>query len=293
MSPQRALARGCAAGACAERLSRAGAHALERGVSADQALSAFDIVLLAAAGLFGGAANALAGGGTFFTFPAMLEVGLPPVLANASNAVALYPGRFPSVYAGRRELAQMRSRLLRACLVAALGSLAGAWLLLATKERVFTSLIPWLLLFATLLFAFGGQLVAATQRFRPNPRARGVGLALGIAFETVVAIYGGYFGAGAAFMVMAGHAMTGIADVRRNVALKNLVITVMTTVSVATFIVAGAVAWRETLVMMAGALPGGYLGARWAQRLDPVKLRWFIITIGVALTVYYFWKVCL
>jgi uncharacterized protein len=288
MSPQVLPARACAGAAFAGTSQH-----LEQGATADHALSAFDIVLLAAAGLLGGAANALAGGGTFFTFPAMVEVGLPPVLANASNAVALYPGRFPSVYAGRRELAQMRSRLLRACIVATLGSLAGAWLLLATKERVFTSLIPWLLLFATSLFAFGGRLVAATQRFKAKRGARGMGLALGIAFEALVAVYGGYFGAGAAFMVMAGHAMTGIEDVRRNVALKNLVITVMTTVSVAVFIVAGAVAWRETLVMMAGALPGGYLGARWAQRLDPVKLRWFIIAIGVALTAYYFVKVYL
>ena len=249
------------------------------------------MLLLIVAGLFGGAGNALAGGGTFFTFPALLEVGLSPVVANASNAVALYPGRFPSVYAGRRELMQMRSRLLRACLVAALGSLAGAWLLLATKERTFTSLIPRLLLFATLLFAFGGRLVAATQRVKPRRGARGIGFVASLAFEATVAIYGGYFAAGAAFMVMAGNAMTGIADVRQNVALKNLVITVMTTVSVITFIAAGAIAWRETLIMMAGALPGGYLGARLAQRLDPVKLRAFIIAIGGALTVYYFVKV--
>lgn len=273
-------------------LSRAAARGLERGEPRGLLpLSTFDIALLVAAGLLGGAANALAGGGTFFTFPAMLEVGLPPVTANASNAVALYPGRFPSVWAGRRELMQMRSRLLRACLVAALGSLAGAWLLLATKERVFTSLIPWLMLFATLLFAFGAQLVAATQRLAPKRGAGGTGLAFALLFETVVAIYGGYFGAGAAFMVMAGHAMSGIADVRKSVALKNLVLTVMTTVSVAVFVAAGAVAWRETLAMMAGALPGGYWGARLAQRLDPVKLRWSIIAIGLALTGYYFWKV--
>jgi uncharacterized membrane protein YfcA len=255
-------------------------------------LSAFDIALLVAAGLFGGAGNALAGGGTFFTFPAMLEVGLPPVTANASNAVALYPGRFPSVWAGRRELMQMRSRLLRACLVAALGSLAGAWLLLVTKERVFTGLIPWLMLFATLLFAFGAKLVAATQRVAPRRGARGMGLALALALETLIAIYGGYFGAGAAFMIMAGHAMTGIDDVRRNVALKNLAVTVMTTVSVAVFVAAGAVAWRETLLMMAGALPGGYWGARLAQRIDPAKLRWSILAIAAALTAYYFVKVC-
>lgn len=256
-------------------------------------MSAFDIALLVAAGLLGGAGNALAGGGTFFTFPAMLEVGLPPVTANASSAVALYPGRFPSVWAGRRELAQLRPRLLRACLVAALGSLAGAWLLLVTKERVFTGLIPWLMLFATLLFAFGGRLVAATQRLAPGRGARGTGLALALALalETAIAIYGGYFGAGAAFMIMAGHAITGIADVRKSVALKNLVVTVMTTVSVAVFVAAGAIAWRETVAMMAGALPGGYWGARLAQRIDPAKLRLAILAIAVALTAYYFWKV--
>jgi hypothetical protein len=153
---------------------------------------------------------------------------------------------------------------------------------------VFTNLIPWLMLFATLLFAFGARLVAATQRLAPKRGMRGTGLALALAFETLIAIYGGYFGAGAAFMVMAGHAMTGIADVRRNVALKNLAVTVMTTVSVAVFVAAGAVAWRETLLMMAGALPGGYWGARLAQRIDPAKLRWSIIAIGLALTAYYF-----
>ena len=254
-------------------------------------MSAFDIALLIAAGLFGGAGNALAGGGTFFTFPAMLETGLSAVVANASNAVALYPGRFPSVYAGKRELLQMRSRLARAVIIAAVGSLAGAWLLLVTKERVFASLIPWLLLFATLLFALGGRLVVAMQRLKPKRGGRGVGVVLGLVFEAAVAVYGGYFGAGAAFMAMAGNAMMGISDVRQNVALKNLVITVMTTVSVVTFVVAGAVAWHETLAMMAGALPGGYFGARLAQRLDPVKLRGFILAVGAALTVYYFVKV--
>src|SRR5262249_4772603 len=103
----------------------------------------------------------------------------------------------------------------------------------------------------------------------------------------------GYFGAGAAFMIMAGHAMTGIDDVRRNVALKNLVVTVMTTVSVAVFIAAGAIAWPETLAMMAGALPGGYWGARLARGIAPAKLRWSIIAIAVALTLYYFVKVYL
>jgi uncharacterized membrane protein YfcA len=251
----------------------------------------FDIALLVAAGLFGAAANALAGGATFFTFPAMLEVGLPAVTANASNAVALWPGRFPSVVAGWRALAGIPGRrIARGCLIAALGSVAGAWLMLGTRERVFTGLIPWLLLFATLLLAFGGRFVVAMQRLPPRRGSASAGRALALAFEFAVAVYGGYFAAGAAFMVMAGHAMTGLADIRQSVALKNLVLTVMTTASVATFVLAGAVAWRETLVMMAGALPGGYLGAWLAQRLDPERVRRAIIAIGAALTAYYFFK---
>jgi len=253
-------------------------------------VSAFDIALLLGAGLLGGAANALAGGGTFFTFPAMLEVGLSPVVANASNAVALWPGRFPSVIAGWRDLVKLRPRLPRSCAIAALGSLAGAWLLLATQERVFTAMIPWLLLFATLLFAFGARLVPLFRTLKPRNGGRSVALVAASAFEALVAIYGGYFGAGAAFMVMAGNAMTGVDDVHQNVALKNLLITLMTTVSVAVFVIAGVVAWRETLVMTVGAFIGGYAGARLARRLHPGKLRVFIIAIGMALTAYYFAK---
>jgi len=256
-------------------------------------VSPLDIALLLGAGLLGGAANALAGGGTFFTFPAMLEVGLSPVVANASNAVALWPGRFPSVIAGWHDLMKVRHRLLRSCTIAALGSLAGAWLLLATQERVFTALIPWLLLFATLLFAFGAKLVPLFHALKPRNGGRGLAFAVSAGFEALVAIYCGYFGAGAAFMVMAGNAMTSVDDVHQNVALKNLLITLMTTVSVAVFVVAGIVAWRATLVMTLGAFAGGYAGARLARRLHPGKLRFFIIAIGVALTVYYFAKVYL
>jgi uncharacterized membrane protein YfcA len=256
-------------------------------------VNAFDIALLLGAGLLGGASNALAGGGTFFTFPAMIEVGLSPVVANASNAVALWPGRFPSVMAGWRDLAKLRGRLPLSCAIAAIGSLFGAWLLLSTQERVFTAMIPWLLLFATLLFAFGAKLIPLFRAMKPKRGGGGVAFVAGAVFETIVAIYGGYFGAGAAFMVMAGNAMTGVDDVHQNVALKNLLITLMTTVSVAVFVAAGAVAWRETLIMMLGAFPGGYIGAKLARRLHPVRLRVAIIVIGLAMSAYYFAKVYL
>ncbi|MCW5773853.1 MAG: sulfite exporter TauE/SafE family protein [Rhodospirillaceae bacterium] len=253
-------------------------------------MSAFDLALLFAAGLVAAAANALAGGGTFFTFPAMLEVGLAPVTANASSAVALWPGHIPSVVAGWRDLMQIKGRLALSCAAAALGSLAGAWLLLATRERVFTALIPWLLLASTLIFAFGARLVPAFRALRPRRGGRPLGAILAAAYETLVAVYGGYFGAGAAFIVMAGHAMTGLDDIRQSVALKNLVVTIMTTVSVAAFVVAGIVAWPATLAMMAGGIVGGYTGARLARRFHPGRLRGGIIAVGAALTAYYFVK---
>lgn len=249
-----------------------------------------DIILLVGAGLLGGAANALAGGGTFFTFPAMIEVGLPPVAANASNAVALYPGRFPSFLAGWSDLAPVRHRLVRSCAIAAAGSVLGAWLLLETKDRVFTGLVPWLLLFATALFAFGHRLVPLFRRLAPQRGARGTALASAVIFEVMVAIYGGYFGAGAGFMVLAANTITGIADLRASAALKNLLITIMSSVSVIIFIAAGAVIWRETLVMIPGALVGGYVGARLLQVLHPGRLKAFILAVAVALTAYYFIK---
>ena len=255
-----------------------------------------DGLLLAGAALGAGLLNAIAGGGSFLTFPALVFAGLPPIAANATSAVAVSPGYFGSVLGFRDELARLpRARLRREALICAVGGVAGALLLLVTPAQVFSAVVPWLLLFATVLFALGPRLLAVRQRRAaatagPTPPADAPSAARTLGL-LAVAIYGGYFGAGAAFMIMAGHAITGIADVRKSVALKNLVVTVMTTVSVAVFVAAGAIAWRETVAMMAGALPGGYWGARLAQRIDPAKLRLAILAIAVALTAYYFWKV--
>jgi hypothetical protein len=245
------------------------------------------ILLLALAGAAGGVTNALAGGATFFTFPAMIAVGLPPVVANASNAVALWPASVVATFAQAREIASIR-RLLPPLLTAALaGSAAGATLLLNTSDRTFLALVPFLLLAATLLFAVSPKLL-------PFVRARGPRqLTFGprrLSLMGLCAVYGGYFGAGMGIMMMAGLSLSGVDDVRVANALKNLLAGVINGVAVVIFVAAGVVAWPETLVMLAGAVLGGALGGKLAGVIPAGALRIGVIAVGAFLTVWYFWR---
>lgn len=245
------------------------------------------VVLLALAGTAGGVTNALAGGATFFTFPAMLAVGLPPVVANASNAVALWPASVVAAFAQRREIAGNRRLLPRLLAVSLVGAAAGAALLLGTSDRTFLGLVPFLLLSATVLFALSPRLL-------PYVRARGaaqVGFGPGrLVLMAACAVYGGYFGAGMGIMMMAGLSLSGVDDVRVANALKNLLSGVINGVAVAIFVAAGAVAWRETLVMLAGAVLGGTLGGRLAGVIPAGALRLGVVGVGTFLTAWYFWR---
>jgi uncharacterized membrane protein YfcA len=177
------------------------------------------ILLLALAGAAGGVTNALAGGATFFTFPAMIAVGLPPVVANASNAVALWPASVVATFAQAREIASIR-RLLPPLLAAAFaGSAAGAALLLNTSDRTFLALVPFLLLAATLLFAVSPRLLPYVRARRPSQVGFGPRR---LSLMGLCAVYGGYFGAGMGIMMMAGLSLSGVDDVRVANALKNL-----------------------------------------------------------------------
>lgn len=241
-----------------------------------------DLFLLATAGVFGGAVNAIAGGGTFFTFPALIASGLDPLTANASNAVAIYPGHAAAVPAYRAELRQSADGLTRRCLIAAAGGLAGASLLLWAGNAVFTGLVPWLLLAATLLFAGGPAIGRLAERMKvTSPVVRD-------AIEFLFAVYGGYFGAGLGVLLMAALTIVGVRDVQIANAQKNLLATLITTISVAIFIAAGIVAWPQTLVVLAGAIVGGYCGARLARYIPARWLRFVVIATGLALSVYYF-----
>lgn len=254
-----------------------------------------DIVLISAGGFAAGAVNAVAGGGTFFSFPALLAVGLPPVVANASNSVALWPGSLAGAWAYRQELAAYKRYLLPMGAASLLGGIVGGLLLLAAGDARFSALIPWLLAFATALFAFSPQLSAVLKRHRPARPVRadgdyGSGTPAGWFVQLMVSIYGGFFGAGMGILTMASLAMGGHEDVQHINALKNLLSAVNYSVTAMTFIIAGAISWPQTLVMLLAASAGGYAGARVARRIRGPWLRRMVIAVGSALTLYYFYK---
>lgn len=240
--------------------------------------------MLFAAGVLAGSVNALAGGGTFFSFPALLAVGLPPVIANASNALAVWPGHAVAALSYRRELAANRARLPASVTVALLGGGVGALLLLRTGDAIFTALIPALMLLATLVFALKSRLQHALTALRPGHGGRRV---LMWGWEFTIAVYGGYFGAGLGVLMMAGLALTGLRDTHHLNALKNLLSTFISTIAVVLFVVAGAVSWPHASLTLAGAVIGGWLGVHLAKRIATRWLERAIVAIGALLSVYY------
>lgn len=248
-------------------------------------MTASEIALIAVAAFLAGAMNSVAGGGTFFSFPALLSVGVPPVMANASNAVALWPASLAGALASRDALYAHRRQLPMLSIVAFLGGLLGGIMLLSVRDHVFTQLIPWLLGAATAMFALSGVLSRQLARLRGSALP-GHGLG-GTLFQFLVSVYGGFFGAGMGIVMIAALAIQGHTDLNEINALKNWLSAVIYSVAVATFVIAGAVSWPHTVIMLVAAVAGGYLGARLARRLPAQWLRRMIIAIGTGLTLYY------
>lgn len=250
-------------------------------------MTSWEIALVGIAAFCAGAMNSVAGGGTFFSFPALLAAGVPPVVANASNSVALWPASLSGAWAYRTELARYKRYLLPMGIVSFIGGIGGGLLLLSTKDATFSRLIPWLLLFATVLFAFSGKISAL---LRGAHAARPGNSRTSLAGQAVVSVYGGFFGAGMGILMLASLAMSGHDDVHEINAIKNLLSAVIYSVTVLTFVIAGAVSWPHTMVMLATATIGGYWGASIARKIPAVWLRRFIIAVGFTLTVFYFYK---
>jgi len=242
-------------------------------------------VILIAAAFLGGALNSLAGGGTLVTFPALLFAGLNPIDANASSVVALFSGTFAGAWAYRRNiLAVAEFSVLGLFVLSLVGGLIGALLLLWTPTTIFASLVPWLILFATVVFAIGHFApVGAIQRIQLGPRRALVPLFL-------IAIYGGYFGGGIGFLMLAAFTLFGMRDIHAMNGLKMGLVGVMTITAVVTFIAANVVRWPEVLPMFASSAVGSYMAAHWAQRLDQRLIKGFVIVLGVGLTIYFAWR---
>ena len=247
-------------------------------------MGAPEAILLALAAFGGGALNAVAGGGSFLTFPALILSGVAPIEANATSAVALLPGTLSSILAYRRELLAERASAPGLALVSLVGGAGGALLLVNTPPAVFMKLVPFLLLVATLLFAFGDRLHSRLNRRGPPRPAFGAIAQLGIA------VYGGYFGGGIGIMMLAAFALMGMTDIHRMNALKVLLTLAINGVAVVTFVITGVVEWLPAAVMAAGAVLGGYGGAALALRLDPRWVRRFVIALGAAMSAWFFFR---
>lgn len=240
--------------------------------------------LLFVAGLAGGIINAVAGGATLITFPAMLAAGVPPVTANASNAVAISPGHLIAAFADREKLPPFDRQLAVALAVAIAGGIAGALLLLALPDRLFVLPVPALIGLATALFAFAPAIQAWSERRRQGaaPSATVERITLGAA-----SIYGGFFGAGLGIVLSAILSIAEPNDIRKVKVLKNLLATGVSLAAIGIFIAKGMVRWPETSVMLAGALVGGYAGGHLVRILPGRLVQWFVIVAGAVMTAVY------
>lgn len=251
------------------------------------------LALLTLAAAAAGLVNALAGGGTLITFPALLAAGLPPVAANVTSTLALAPGYFGATLAQARDLGGQGRRLALLLPPAALGGAAGAWLLLRSGDRAFGALVPWLILFAALLIAVQNPLRAwLFARRRPDAAgaaAAAMHAALPLA-TALAAVYGGYFGAGLSVIVLAVLGLALEDSFTRLNAAKQAIAFAVNVAAAACFAISGRADWLAVVVMAIGALAGGALGGRLAGRIAPAALRAAVVAIGVAVALIYLWR---
>ena len=244
-------------------------------------------IFLFFAGALGGGINADAGGGSFVAFPALLFTGVSPIPANATNTLALWLGTTASSGAYPQKLNITRRVMIPLVLTSILGGLAGAFLLIKTPAQTFLHVLPWLMLGATLLFAFGkhltGRISAGISHDATNAAVAGASL-----FELLVAVYGGYFGGGIGIMNLAMLSALGMTDIHAMNKLKVILGGVINGAAAATFIVTRAIVWPQAIVMIAGAVLGGYSTAHFAQKLPQAWVKSFVILVGTAMTIYFF-----
>jgi uncharacterized membrane protein YfcA len=251
------------------------------------------LLWLMLASLLAGIMNAMAGGGSFLSFPAMMGVGMPPIEANATNTVAIWPGQLTSLATLRGDV---RKSLLPVMLLASVvGGVGGAEVLLHTRQVTFMRLIPWLLLTGALIFGVSGRISKwlrarseqAEEVHYIEPEIHPVAL-----FASVIPVcfYIGYFGAGGGFLLMTVLALFGMEDMHRLNAMKVVVATASNFCAVVTFVVSGRILWHYCLLAMGFAAVGGYIGARYAKRMNPEVLRTVVVVTGVVIAGYFFWR---
>jgi uncharacterized membrane protein YfcA len=246
-------------------------------------------IWLVVASFIAGVMNAMAGGGSFISFPAMLAMGVPPVQANATNTVALWPGQLTSLAALRGDV---RKDLLPAVVLASItGGASGAIVLLRTKQATFLHLIPWLILMGALIFGISGPVSRWLRRHSAEPHVvHDPNLFLLICALFPICFYIGYFGAGGGFLIMTVLALIGVEEMHTLNAMKVLAACLSNLVAIVTFIISGAILWHYCLISMVFAAAGGYVGAQYARRMNPEVLRAIVVLTGCVIAAYFFWS---
>ncbi len=256
-------------------------------------MAASEITALALAAFVAGAMNAVAGGGTVLTFPALLAFGLPAIQANATSTLALLVGMLGSVYGYRRQMPAVAPLTLRFGVLSVTGGLLGALLLTHTAEKTFAGLVPFLLLFATILFLANDalrRLVRIDPLARPADLLRRRGILVAYAFQFLVALYGGYFGAGIGILMLASLGILGMHDIHEMNALKTVLSALINLVASVYFICAGLVVWPEALVMTAASTAGYFAASHYAQRIPQSGVRGAGAAIGLGISAWLMWR---
>jgi uncharacterized membrane protein YfcA len=240
------------------------------------------IAILFVAGFLSGAVNAIAGGGTFLTFGALTLAGLPPISANATSSVIQFPGYITSTLAYRREFKTMWRGAILLAVVSIIGAICGSLFLISLSNPAFRSMVPWLLLAATAVFAAGPKLRPKTQGESHAASPLGLGL------QGITSFYGGFFGAGMGIMMLASLGLASGGDYHRLNALKNFLSIVIAAVAIVIFASAGALSWLHALIMIPAVAAGGYVGVAVAKKVPQTVLRWLVVAAGLGLAIYYF-----
>jgi uncharacterized protein len=254
----------------------------------ENAMDLPDIVLYFGLSAIAGAINAVAGGGTFLVFPVLILNGISAFSANILCTVSLWLGSVSSAIAYKGELRTDAKQLRIFIIISVLGSTLGTLTLLMTPEQTFSHMVPWLLLIATLIFTFGGRGIGFLNQFSSHTTI--VRRLSCMAFQFAIAVYGGYFGAGIGIMMLAMLQLLGFTQIHQMNALKTILASTINATAIVIFVFSGKIIWPVAIVMTAGAVIGGYFGARLAVRVPPEKIRLLVSMIAFAMTAYFFVK---
>ena len=255
------------------------------------------LIFLCLAAFVAGAINSVAGGGTLLTFPALTWILGPSaaasVVANATSTVALFPGSIAATWGYRREMAGQGRWIAPLMIPSLIGSFIGTWLVVTQPEKIFQDMVPWLILAAAVLFLLQPAITKWTGIGQPHAHPSSTTMAGIIGFQFLIALYGGYFGAGIGILMLSSLALMGLGDIHRMNALKSLLASAINGMSVAMFVLNGKVNWNYAIPMIAAGIAGGFVGASVSRKLDKNVVRWIVIAIGFGLATYYFTRVYL